>query len=96
MNKKTILQLSTANLPYREFESLYMDKDKPFRHVDHKFGTILVLSDIEDGKEQYKKDTETNFPTLWGILEYVSKEGYNYIDFDQDADCLEGFKEFDW
>lgn len=97
MEIQKTLVLSTGHLPEIEYRNLaYNIIDKPlFRPIQHQYGTILVLPDKKEVKENIE-NTRKIFPELAKIIEYCSENDIMYIDFDQDGDLYDEFEQFDW
>ncbi len=81
------LDASTGNLPHDEFTEM----EKRTIVQQHPYGTWVWVRPVDEMQELPEK-----FPYLAAIMALAREHGCTWINFDQDADPLEGMPRFDW
>jgi hypothetical protein len=89
------LDCSTGCLPEDEFERIDNDSDDlGFLVRQHDYGVEVFVSPEEDLIARLH--IRDNFPVLADIMLLARKLGCTWINFDQDAEAIDGLPYFDW
>ena len=88
-----LLDLSTSHVSNATRELLESEYKLPVRYVKHEHGWLFFLSSIDKYINEQEFDA---VPELRALMTEAVKRGCSYINFDSDADILEGFETFDW